>query len=337
MRRALVSLRRCQRNPSSRFTSTGSSSSDVVGTGRDEDWEKNSGIIEGVWVFIRHGDRAPSRPLSPPQKVAEESEFWRRKLPRPDSVAAFQEFSRCFPPDIHDSNNGQFLDVKRAPFGFLTHTGVIQTHELGSRLYNRYNRHGYHQRPPGGGDVENHVDDSRIGPNKERNDRSGYDFLEAWDLKVYSTNYLRTIMSAQSFLDGLLGTKCYSSMGEMIRRSIPGKDVEWDYYQESLRVPDHGSFTEPNYNLGGDNTGDNNQALVKVQVRGPDEDTLNAFDRAPVLLAELVSEVISSAEFQERDGAAAPSAARLANILPGLARKKKNTSGFNAAPSGINW
>lgn len=284
-------------------------------------------------MFIRHGDRAPSRPLSPPQKVAEESEFWRRKLPRPDSVAVFQEFSRYFPPDIHPSNNGHFLDVKRAPFGFLTHTGVIQTHELGSRLYNRYKRHGYRQRSAGGDD---NVDHSGKDPKKIRNYRSGYDFLETWDMNVYSTNYLRTIMSAQSFLDGLLGTKCYTSMGEMVRRNIADNDVELDYFQDSLRIPNHASFAEPDFNLESDSAGDS-QALVKVQVRGPDEDTLNAFDRAPELLAELVSEVISSAEFQERDGAAAPSAARLANILPGLARKKNNTSGFNAAPSGINW
>jgi hypothetical protein len=329
MRRALVPFRNSRRRCTWLFST--SSSSVVIGTGLDEDWEKNSGIIEGVWVFVRHGDRAPSRPLSPPQKVAEESEFWRRKLPRPDSVAAFQEFSRYFPPDIHESNNGEFLDAKRAPFGFLTHTGVIQTHELGYRLYNRYNRHGYHQRPESDDNVEGHEKD----PKKKRNIRSGYDFLEAWDMKVYSTNYLRTIMSAQSFLDGLLGTQCYASIGELIRRNSAGNDIEWDVYQESLRVPNHGSFTQPSYHEVGDD-GDN-QALVKVQVRGPDEDTLNAFDRAPDLMAELVSEVISSAEFQERDGAAAPSAARLANILPGLARKRNNTTGFNAAPSGINW
>lgn len=313
------------------FSTDNSPAGATAGAGRDEDWEKNSGIIEGVWVFVRHGDRAPSRPLSPPHKVPEESEFWRRKLPRPDSMAAFQEFSRYFPPDIHPSNNGQFLDVKRAPFGFLTHAGVKQMHELGSRLFNRYNRHGYHQRPT---DVDDADQSGKAKRGKHSNYRSAYDFLKAWDMKVYSTNYLRTIMSAQSFLDGLLGTQCYSSLGELIRRNFAGGDVEWDFYQKSLRVPNHGSFSEPSYEVDYD---DDSEALLKVEIRGPDVDTLNAFDRAPELMAELVSAVISSAEFQERDGAAAPSAARLANILPGLARKKKNTSGFNAAPSGINW
>ncbi len=42
-----------------------------------------------------------------------------------------------------------------------------------------------------------------------------------------------------------------------------------------------------------------------------------------LVLAQLVSEVIQSDEFLRRAGAAAPVAARLANILPGLVRKKK--------------
>jgi Histidine phosphatase superfamily (branch 2) len=305
-----------------RLSSTFGSSAGA-GSSREEDWEKNSGIIEGVWVFVRHGDRAPSRSLSPPHKVGEETQFWLQKLPRPDSMGAFQEFSRYFPPDIHHSNNGQFLDVKRAPFGFLTHTGVVQTRELGSRLFNRYNRHGYRQRSVEGDHYLSHAEYSQ---RHKRNYRSAFNFMEAWDMNVYSTNYLRTIMSAQSFLDGLLGTQCYSSLGELQRRNFTGGDHECANNQEPLRVPNHGSFSY-----------EENEALLKVRVRGPDEDTLNAFDRAPGLMAELVSDVISSAEFQERDGAAAPSAARLANILPGLARKRSNTSGFNAAPSGINW
>ena len=129
-------------------------------------------------------------------------------------------------------------------------------------------------------------------------------------------------MSVQSFLDGLLGTDCYAS--------LQTNEVEKDTKKQSstdMRIPTHASVPSKL----------DQEALLRVQVRGRDEDTLNAFDRNPDLMADLVSEVISSPEFQERDGAAAPLAARLANILPGLARKKNNTKGFNAAPSGINW
>lgn len=280
------------------------------------EWTTNDGIIEGVWVFVRHGDRAPSRPLSPSHKQLEEEEFWRRKLPKPDTMAAFQEFCRYFPPIVHPSNNGRFLDTSRAPFGFLTHTGIKQTNELGARLFHRYDRHGYLQQ-------------------KRRYDlRRQHEFAEAWDLKVYSTNYLRTIMSAQSFLDGLLGVNCYSLIGDHLRhRFVSSLDHnnDCDFYKKDLRIPNHDTIrrTIKEY--------DTEDVVVSVNVRGPGEDTLNAFDRSPDMMGELVSVVISSTEFQERDGAAAPLAARLANILPGLARKKKNTSGFNAAPSGINW
>jgi hypothetical protein len=285
-------------------------------SGSEQDWVTNDGIIEGVWVFVRHGDRAPSRPLSPNHKLIEEAEFWRRKLPRPDSMAAFEELCRIFRPVIHPSNGGRFLDTSRAPFGFLTHTGIKQTCELGSRLFQRYDRHGYLQQ-------------------KRRYDhRRQQEFLEAWDLQVYSTNYLRTVMSAQSFLDGLLGTNRYSSLGDQSRGTVAAGVEhldEWDFYNQELRIPSHESVRIVQEQCV------ENESLVEVRIRGPHDDTLNAFDRSPEMMAELVSVVISSTEFQEKDGAAAPLAARLANILPGLARKKKNTTGFNAAPSGINW
>ena len=121
-------------------------------------------------------------------------------------------------------------------------------------------------------------------------------------------------MSVQSLLDGLLGTKCYEALQQQTEKK---RDED---------IPNHQTIKDFS-----------SDALLPVQVRGRSEDTLNAFDRNPDLMAELVGDVISSAEFQETDGAAAPLAARLANILPGLFRKKKNTSGFNAAPSGINW
>ena len=265
----------------------------------------NGGTIEGVWIFFRHGDRAPSRPLSPAHMIGAEAEFWIQRMPKPDSMAAFEAFSQFYPPDIHPSNDGQFLDVRRAPFGFLTHTGLEQTRENGVRLFNRYNNHGHHL------------------PDRQNYD-TAKDFLDAWDVKVYSTNYLRTIMSVQSFLDGLFATKCYKSLVERMKNN---NHPHLRHTVADMRIPNHYSVPKPF----------SKEALIRVQVRGRDQDTLNAFDRNPDLMADLVSEVISSPEFQERDGAAAPLAARLANILPGLARKKKNTHGFNAAPSGINW
>jgi Histidine phosphatase superfamily (branch 2) len=309
-------------------------SNDDVDSDNDKDIQTNGGMIEGVWIFVRHGDRAPSQPLSPSHKIPTEADFWRSKLPRPDTWDAFEEFSHYYPPAIHPgTNNGEFLDAKRAPFGFLTHTGVKQTNELGLRLFRRYNNHGFIQRQNDDGDNETISSTLSV-----LNYRTAHDFLTAWDVKAYSTNYIRTIMSAQSLLDGLFGTKCYTSLAERIRRTHGARALHDEYFMKELRIPNHNSVINYLQDEDADPTGNSsNEVLVPVQVRGPEEDTLNAFDRSPELMAELVSCVICSQEFQEGDGAAAPLAARLANILPGLARKKKNTTGFNAAPSGINW
>jgi hypothetical protein len=266
------------------------------------DYLTNDGKVVGVWIFFRHGDRAPARPLSAPHRLEEESLFWQDRLPSPDLKTVFREYCKFFPPDIHPSNNnGQFLDVRRFPFGFLTQRGLQQTRENGARLFNRYDRHGLHL------------------PETEQYDCSK-DFLDVWDVKVFSTNYLRTVLSVQSFLDGLLGTRIYASIRDLSATTTrKGEGI--------VEVPQHADIPEPV----------EKDALLRVQVRGRDDDTLNAFDRDPDMMAALVSEVMSHPEFQSRDGFQAPLAARLANMLPGLARKKRNTTGFNASPSGINW
>jgi hypothetical protein len=279
-------------------------SSGAFGSKADEDphrYLKNDGVVEGVWMFCRHGDRTPSRPLSPSHRRKEEAAYWMTRLPSPDSATAFEAYSRCFPPDIHqNTNHGQFLDVGRNPFGFLTQMGLSQLKENGHRFFHRYNHYGHHS------------------PNlSEWRWENPEDFLSVWDVKVFSTNYLRTIMSVQSFLDGMLGANCYTPS--------PQRTLNPDIFEEA-RVPNHAWRGK---SFGKDE-------LVKVRVRELSRDPLNAFDRNPDLMADLVDEVISSEDFMLRDGAAAPLAARLANILPGLVKPRK--SDFSSrAPSGINW
>jgi len=53
-------------------------------------------------------------------------------------------------------------------------------------------------------------------------------------------------------------------------------------------------------------------------------------------MRKLVSEVMLSEDFLKRDAAAAPLAARLANVLPGLVRPFR-TDFSQRSPSGINW
>lgn len=265
------------------------------------DFLTNDGIVEGVWIFCRHGDRTPSRPLSAVHRRDEEAAFWLTRLPRPNTATVFGDFSRYFPPRIHpDLNEGSFLDTRRNPFGFLTDSGLHQLSETGRRFFNRYNHHGHHL--------------------PERlNWRHEYaeDFLSVWDVKVYSTNYLRTIMSVQSFLDGLLGTHAHDP-SEMERSHDPN-------VFEEQPVPDHG-WRRDDYA---------SEELVPVLVRQLSHDPLNAFDRNPKLMSDLVHQVISKPDFQSGDATAIPLASRLANVLPGLVRRTNSPS--SRSPSGINW
>ena len=75
---------------------------------------------------------------------------------------------------------------------------------------------------------------------------------------------------------------------------------------------------------------------VFVHTRNQTQDILNAFDRNPDAGAEFVGMVMKGKDFHARDSAAAPLAARLANIIPGLIRPHR--SNFSSrSPSGIHW
>lgn len=263
----------------------------------DEDFLLNGGTVEGVWVFCRHGDRTPCRSLAADHMIPKEAQYWHSRLPYPDAVTVFKVLSSTYPPDIHPSNNdGTFFDVERKPFGFLTEYGMEQMRTNGRRFFNRYDRHGFH--------VDGEI------PSEDDNG-----FLQSWDVRAYSTNYLRTVLSVQCFLDGLLGTNTYDpakAKGRLSSMADPGQSIDHTI------IPTD-SATEPK---------------VIVHVRERAKDTLNAFDRHPDLMKNLVADVISSPKFQEHDAKAAPLAARLANYLPGLGLKSRNTFG---GPSGINW
>jgi Histidine phosphatase superfamily (branch 2) len=292
-----------------------------------KDYWTNDGTIEGVWIFSRHGDRTPSRPLSPKHRRDEEAAFWVTKLPIPDSATLFESFSRYFPVTIPlnlyntdspirsngaiDNTNSSvaehtFIDVARNPFGFLTSKGVQQLASNGQRFFNRYNNHAHHL--PGC-----------------QQWKSPQDFLDTWNVQIYSTNYLRTIMSVQSFLDGMFGTQCYDPCFIQDRKYDTS-------IQKETRIPSLSSLRRNESDV---------PPLATIQVRDLRNDPLNAFDRNPGLISELVSEVMMSQDFQLRDGKAASLAARLANILPGLVRHPKpggsNTDYTSRAPSGINW
>lgn len=330
----LVGLTRCCRDHNHRrrsfsshsnnnhtTTNNNDTTNNIIDSDDGIDYRTDGGIVEGVWIFCRHGDRSPGRVLSPAHRRNEEGAFWTSRLPYPDSITAFSAYCQHYPPMIYPgTNDGEFLDTKRNPYGFLTQKGLSQLKENGHRFFNRYDSLGRHH----------------AGRNHWRWEMAS-DFLQVWDVNVYSTNYVRTILSAQSFLDGLLGTHCFSPSTE--------RSLDPEITKERV-VPDHAwvrkNFFEnsgngnPITNQASSSQANNNPWRIPIQIRQLSQDPLNAFDRQPDTMAEYVGEVMKSREFHARDSAAAPLAARLANILPGLIRPHR--SGLSSrSPSGINW
>lgn len=95
----------------------------------------NGGVVEGVWVFHRHGDRTPSRSLLPDDQKGEEIDFWKTKLPKEEYIKFLNE---RFPVDRHASVGEEYLDVARFPYGFLTEVGTKQMLKVGQRFQLRH-------------------------------------------------------------------------------------------------------------------------------------------------------------------------------------------------------
>ncbi len=235
--------------------------------------------VEGVWVFHRHGDRTPSRPLISENFMDEEAKFWRSKIP-PIDRRYYDLLSNKFPAIIHESYNAKFLDADhgREPYGFLSWKGMEQMYLRGQEISKRYN------------------------------DNSKELMLDRFDIKAFSTNYLRTVKSCQCFLDGLLSNPTLHKP-----KNIDNSDESSHY--ESIDPSDYQTYSG-----------------VTIKVRDRKNDTLNAFDKSPDLMKKLVKNVVTQKEFIERDTKAATLAARLCNFLPGLMNCKSY-----GGPSGINW
>mmetsp|Transcript_3356 Transcript_3356/g.8545 ORF Transcript_3356/g.8545 Transcript_3356/m.8545 type:complete len:653 (+) Transcript_3356:117-2075(+) len=325
----------------------------------NDDVDNNNGTILGIWVFHRHGDRAPNRYLGRPEHLPGESEHWHTRIPptnsnsSPPSSAGYggedsrslhDELSRYFPPDVHHSQNGgRHLDVGREPFGFLTYRGADQMRDVGRRFRRRYDRAVVGRDDDDGGGV------GRRRRQRQRRDRS---FLDHWNVRAYSTNYLRTVMSVQCFLDGLIGTcpnvddddgdGAASNDGHDRRAQIYAGGGLERYYKdqgeyERLAHMDMSTWTtadDMSRNDSSDDTGRDDGHRIKVQVREKRIDTLNAFDKYPRMMDGFVKDVIATERFQRIDGAAKAMADELSTYLPGL---RGAPQAFGGTPSGINW
>ena len=191
------------------------------------------------------------------------------------------------------------------PFGFLSILGMDQMREVGRSFRRRYEKFGHR--------VHNNNNNSQSSNNHSNN----YTFLDHWNVRAYSTNYLRTVMSAQCFLDGLIGTKRvrghdddYGGNNNVV---YAGGGLSHYYkdagYHEQLDLLNKSILTT------GEDIGHH---TVTVEVRDKQVDTLNAFDKRPQMMNDLVKDVISSEQFQKIDSEALPLAQQLCDFLPGL-------------------
>lgn len=165
---------------------------------------------------------------------------------------------------------------------------------------------------------------------KARDDES-YAFLDHWDVHAYSTNYLRTVMSAQCFLDGLIGTRTNQQKAVAAdKNAVYAGGGLFHYYKdagfhEQLELLNKTLLTTEEDMKGNS---------VAVEVRDKQIDTLNAFDRRPRMMNDLVKDVIATEQFQRIDSASLPLAQELCDFLPGLIGAPQ---AFGGTPSGINW
>lgn len=261
----------------------------------------NEETIEGVFIFHRHGDRSPARCLVASHMQDAEASFWEKQIP-PLDRSFYHGFCDKFTTSIHSSLPA-FLDAKREPFGSLSYKGMNQMKDVGKQMATRYHSRRLNKETKNKTTIE------------EENDGQHLDILDEWNISCYSTNYLRTIMSVQCFLDGLL-SKSISKTSGSTNKIDSYQDVSIENY-----------FSSSNSNVNSYTKDE-----VTIEVRDRQQDTLNAFDKHPEYMEKLIRDVINTSDFQTIDAEAAPLAARLANWLPGLA-----TVSNYGGPSGINW
>jgi hypothetical protein len=226
---------------------------------------------------------------------------------------------------IHpNQNSGVYLDVTRNPFGYLTYRGMDQMREVGQKFRRRYERFGF-QCERGSGATSTAAatttDAAATNSSTSRDDENSqqYSFLDHWDVKAYSTNYLRTVMSVQCFLDGLIGKypqPNHSSDDEInnsnnCKRQIYAGGGLKRYYMDIGEYERCVHLDRPTWTTSADMTrtnamstddtadtaGDDNYQ-IPVQVRDKDIDTLNMFDKYPEMMNGLVKDVIATERFQ---------------------------------------
>ena len=269
--------------------------------------------VEAVFVFHRHGDRTPGRSLVAEEYANDESGFWKTKIP-PSSC--FEILCERFPvtrqQTYSNSNNNtnyatgydSFRESSEGnrSFGFLTWKGLHQMYHKGLSMAQKY------------------------APNSSSQSQSTTSFRDFWDIHAVSTNYLRTAMSCQAFLDGLLTNSDADNSNSNIDTPL---DYECPTHYEKIPLEEYRAKHNANTSFFDG---------VEIMVRDSESETLNAFESSPKLMKKLMEDVFATPEFIADDREAQPLVKELIEYLPGLS--KHTAYGEISSPSGgirINW
>ncbi len=253
--------------------------------------------LEAVFVFHRHGDRTPGRSLVTEDLGEDESNFWKTKIP---PALCYDILCQRFPA-IHQSNSdsNSYMNYEsfsessggNRSYGFLTWKGMHQMYHNGVSIANKYT--------PTSSNV--------------------ISFRDHWDVKAVSTNYLRTVMSCQAFLDGLLMDNKISAKD--------GVSLNYNYPTHYERIPLEEYRAECDVS-----------ETLDILVRDDESETLNAFEASPKLMKKLMGDVFATPEFIANDQKATSLKSELIDYLPGLVRH--GTYAETPSPSSdtkINW
>jgi hypothetical protein len=155
-----------------------------------------------VQIVHRHGDRTPVTPLK-------DEDYWSRTLiPEATLVKIASNTNVIHPetPSAHFGKGGR--SAAGSPFGKLTELGLVQMVDVGGRLREELST-----------DEKNHVIVDEKGnqhiPHVFHPDRP----IDPSNIRVFSTNFCRTIQSVQGLLVGLFPDGCEESVSIDLRNA----------------------------------------------------------------------------------------------------------------------